>query len=69
MRLHRRSGKTLLVVIAIPLLFLSVSFAQSRAARMAIKAGAANPEPAIIREQNRLVRRSLRRDKRCRCAA
>jgi hypothetical protein len=43
MRLHRRSGKTLLVAIAIPLLFLSVSFAQSRAARTAIKAGAANP--------------------------
>lgn len=43
MRLHRRSGKTLLVAIAIPLLFLSVSFAQSRAARTAIKAGAAPP--------------------------
>jgi hypothetical protein len=42
MRLHRRSGKPLLVAIAIPLLFLSVSFAQSRAARTAIKAGAAN---------------------------
>jgi len=43
MRLHRRSGKTHLVAITIPLLFLSVSFAQSRAARTAIKAGAATP--------------------------
>jgi hypothetical protein len=43
MRLHRRSGKTLPVAIAIPLLFLSVSFAQSRAARTTIKAGAATP--------------------------
>jgi len=43
MRLHRRCSKTLLVAIAIPLLFLSVSFAQSRAERTAIKAGVANP--------------------------
>src|SRR5262245_28038393 len=44
MRLHRRFSKTLLVAIAIPLLFLSVSFAQSRAARTAIRAGAACPK-------------------------
>jgi hypothetical protein len=44
MRLHRRFSKTLLVAIAIPLLFLSVSFAQSRAARKAIGAGAAAPK-------------------------
>src|SRR5262245_55557045 len=44
MRLHRRFSKTLLVAIAIPLLFLSVSFAQSRAARTAIRAGAAGPK-------------------------
>jgi hypothetical protein len=42
MRLHRRFSKTLLVAIAIPLLFLSITFAQTRAARTAIKAGAAN---------------------------
>jgi hypothetical protein len=42
MRLHRRFSKSLLVAIATPLLFLSISFAQSRAARTAIKAGAAN---------------------------
>jgi hypothetical protein len=44
MKLHRRFSKTLLVAIAIPLLFLSVSFAQSRAARTAIGAGAAGPK-------------------------
>jgi len=44
MRLHRRCSKTLLVAIAIPFLFLSVSFAQSRAARTAIGAGAAGPK-------------------------
>jgi len=44
MRLHRRFSKTLLVAIAIPLLFLSFSFAQSRAARTAIGAGAAGPK-------------------------
>jgi hypothetical protein len=44
MKLHRRFSKTLLVAIAIPLLFLPISFAQSRAARDAIKAGAANPK-------------------------
>jgi hypothetical protein len=44
MRLHRRFSKTLLVAIAIPLLFLSVSFAQSRAARTSIRAGAASPK-------------------------
>src|SRR5262245_64986703 len=42
MRLHRRFSKTLQVAIAIPLLFLPICFAQSRAARTAIKAGAAN---------------------------
>src|SRR5262245_27017898 len=41
MRLHRRFSKTLLVAVAIPLLFLSIGFAQSRAARTSIKAGAA----------------------------
>ena len=71
MKFHRRCSKTLLVAITVPLLFLSISFAQSRAARTAIKAGAATPtpKPAINREQNRLVRRSLRQDNRCRCAA
>src|SRR5262245_47324104 len=44
MRLHRRFSKTLPVAIAIPLLLLSISFAQSRAARTAIKAGAATPK-------------------------
>jgi hypothetical protein len=44
MRHHRRFSKTLLVAIAIPLLFLPISFAQSRAARTAIKAGAAIPK-------------------------
>jgi hypothetical protein len=44
MKLHRRFSKTLLVAIAIPLLFLSISFAQSRAARTAIGAGAAGPK-------------------------
>ncbi|HKQ91880.1 MAG TPA: hypothetical protein VJZ77_14405 [Blastocatellia bacterium] len=43
MRLHRRSGKTLLIAIAILLLSLPVGLAQSRAARTAIKAGAASP--------------------------
>src|SRR5215510_676353 len=41
MRLHRRFSKTLLVAVAIPLLFLPIGFAQSRAARTYIKAGAA----------------------------
>ncbi|HKC85360.1 MAG TPA: hypothetical protein VKG02_05260 [Blastocatellia bacterium] len=44
MKLHQRFSKTLLVAIAIPLLLLSVSFAQSRAARTAIRAGAAGPK-------------------------
>src|SRR5215470_2186438 len=44
MRLHRRFSKTLLVAIAIPLLFLSGAFAQSRAARTAITAGASSPK-------------------------
>jgi hypothetical protein len=44
MRLHRRFSKTLPVAIAIPLLLLSISFAQSRAARTAIKAGAGAPK-------------------------
>jgi hypothetical protein len=44
MKLHQRFSKTLLVATAIPLLFLPISFAQSRAARTAIKAGAANPK-------------------------
>jgi hypothetical protein len=37
MKLHRRSSKTVLAAIAIPLLFLSIGLAQSRAARTAIK--------------------------------
>src|SRR5262245_13769815 len=37
MKIHRRFGKTLLIVISIPLLFLPIGFAQSRAARTAIK--------------------------------
>jgi hypothetical protein len=41
MKLHQRFSKTLLVAIAIPLLFLPISFAQSRAARTSIKAGVA----------------------------
>src|SRR5262245_64856640 len=44
MRLHQRFSKTLLVAIAIPLLFLSGAFAQSRAARTAIRAGSAGPK-------------------------
>jgi hypothetical protein len=44
MKLHQRFSKTLLVAIAIPLLFLSGAFAQSRAARTAIRAGAASPK-------------------------
>src|SRR5262245_11421239 len=51
MRLHRRFSKTLLVAIAIPLLFLPISFAQSHAARTAIRAGAASSktdnQPAV----------------------
>jgi hypothetical protein len=42
MRLHRRFSKTLLVAVAIPLLFLPIGFAKSRAARASIKAGAAS---------------------------
>ena len=38
MKLHRRFGKTLLIAVTIPLLFLPIGFAQSRAARTAIKA-------------------------------
>ncbi|MGH9755484.1 MAG: hypothetical protein ACREA2_22115 [Blastocatellia bacterium] len=41
MKLHQRFSKTLLIAIAIPLLFLPIGFAQSRGARSAIKAGAA----------------------------
>jgi hypothetical protein len=41
MKLHRRFSKTFLVAITIPLLFLPIGFAQSRAARTSIKAGAA----------------------------
>jgi hypothetical protein len=41
MKLHQRFSKTLLVATAIPLLFLPISFAQSRAARTYIKAGVA----------------------------
>jgi hypothetical protein len=37
MKLHRRSSKTILVAVAIPLLFLPIGFAQSRAARTSIK--------------------------------
>jgi len=44
MRPHRRFSRTNLVAIAIPLLFLSISFAQSRAARTVIKAGTATPK-------------------------
>src|SRR5262245_10612572 len=43
MKLHQRFSKTLLVAIAIPLLFLPIGFAQSRAARASIKAGVAAP--------------------------
>src|SRR5262245_11751840 len=43
MKLHQRFSKTLLVATAIPLLFLPISFAQSRAARTSIKAGVAAP--------------------------
>jgi hypothetical protein len=39
MKHHRRSSKAFLVAITIPLLFLPVGFAQSRAARTAIKTG------------------------------
>ncbi len=41
MKLHRRFSKTLLIAIAIPLLFLPIGFAQSRATRTSLKAGAA----------------------------
>ncbi|MBO0861315.1 MAG: hypothetical protein J2P21_23065 [Chloracidobacterium sp.] len=44
MRLHRRFSKTLLIAIAIPFQFLPIGFAQSRAARTAIRAGAATPK-------------------------
>src|SRR5262249_53183635 len=50
MRFHRRFSKTLLVAIAIPLLFLPIGFAQSHAARTAFEASAApspNPRPKI----------------------
>lgn len=54
MKLHRRFSKTLLIAIAIPLLFLPIGFAQSRAARTSIKTGAApaassktNKQPAV----------------------
>src|SRR5262247_1530477 len=43
MKHHQRFSKTLLVAIAIPLLFLPISFARSRAARTSIKAGVAAP--------------------------
>jgi hypothetical protein len=42
MRLHRRFSKTHLVAVAIPLLFLPIGFAKSRAARTSIKVGAAS---------------------------
>jgi hypothetical protein len=45
MKLHRRSSKTLLVAVAIPLLFLPIGFAQSRAARTAMKADKPVAEP------------------------
>src|SRR5262245_61942913 len=44
MKLHRRFTKTLLIAITIPPLFLPIGFAQSRAARMAMKAKIA-PRP------------------------
>jgi hypothetical protein len=52
MKLHRRFSKTLLTAVAIPLLFLPIGFAQSRAARTSIKSGAAassrtNQQPAV----------------------
>lgn len=50
MRFHRRFSKTLLVAIAIPLLFLPIGFAQSHAARTAFEASASpspNPRPKI----------------------
>jgi hypothetical protein len=46
MKLHRRSSKTFLVAVAIPLLCLSISFAQSRAARTSIKSGKPAAAPA-----------------------
>jgi hypothetical protein len=44
MKHHRRSSKTILATASIPLLFLSIGFAQSRAARTGIKAVSA---PAV----------------------
>ncbi|HEX5084931.1 MAG TPA: hypothetical protein VFY40_23050 [Blastocatellia bacterium] len=41
MRLHRRSSKTVLVAVTIPLLFLPIGFAQSRTAGAGVKTGAA----------------------------
>src|SRR5215510_13257386 len=55
MRLHRRFSKTLLVAVAIPLLFLPISFAKSRAARASIKGGA-----AISKTGNQTVVRQAR---------
>jgi hypothetical protein len=46
MKLHRRSSKTFLVAVAIPLLFLPIGFAQSRAARTAIRAEKSGAAPA-----------------------
>jgi len=72
MKLHRRSSKTLLVAIAIPLLFLPIGFAQSRAARTGIKAGAA--PAASPKTGNQPAARQTREtqpsaDNRCRCGA
>ncbi|HEY7180409.1 MAG TPA: hypothetical protein VIC84_03270, partial [Blastocatellia bacterium] len=46
MRPHWRFGKTLLIVIAIPLLFLPIGFAQSRASRASINVGKPGNQPA-----------------------
>jgi hypothetical protein len=46
MKFHRRFSKTLLVAIAIPLLFLPIGFAQSRASRASIKSGPAGATPS-----------------------
>jgi hypothetical protein len=48
MKRHQRFSKTLLIAIAIPLLFLPIGFAQSRASRTAVRVGASpSPGPKI----------------------
>ncbi|HEY6402028.1 MAG TPA: hypothetical protein VI479_11505, partial [Blastocatellia bacterium] len=46
MKLHRRSSNTILVAVAIPLLFLPIGFAQSRAARTSLKPVKPSAAPA-----------------------